>query len=91
VITDVLKKPESSEVDLRVGNLIGVFWWEDDEVHRALLASWASTMFTRHAGAERVVLSVEVCDVPSMAEYREGGRTAWHLLDRAVFSRDATP
>ena len=87
VITDVLKKPESSEVDLRVGNLYSVFWWEGADLHRALLAAWAGAMFTRHAEAEHVEVCVEVCDVPSMAEYRGGERPAWHLLERTAFSR----
>jgi hypothetical protein len=87
VITDVLKKPESSEVDLRVGDLYGVFWWEDEELHHTLLASWAGTMFTRHPGAEEVVVCVEACDVPSMEEYRDGDRPAWHLVERTAFSR----
>jgi hypothetical protein len=87
VITDVLTKPESSEVDLRVGNLISIYWWEDEALRRALVASWAGAMFTRHAGAQRVDVRVEVCDIPSMVEYREGERPAWNLLDRITFSR----
>ncbi len=46
-------------------------------------------MFTRHAGAEKVLVRVEACDVPSMEEYREGERPTWHLIDRSAFSRGA--
>ncbi len=87
VITDVLKSPESCEVDLRVGDLYSVFWWEDDDVHRALLASWAGAMFTRHGEAEHVEVRVQACDMPSMTEYREGDRPVWRVIEQSGFSR----
>jgi hypothetical protein len=89
VIHDVLKSPENDEVDLRVSDLAGLFWWWDEDLHRLLLASWAGLMFTRHPGAQRVVVRVDGCDVPSMEEYRRGERLSWEILETAAFSPPA--
>lgn len=90
VRTDVLNREENLEVDVRIRNLISLFWGEDLELRRALMASWADVMFARHPGAKQVVVRVETCDLPRMAEFREGQRAAWQILEKATFSKEAT-
>jgi hypothetical protein len=84
VSTDVLQRAANTEVDLRIANMIGLSWYDD--FRRTLEASWADVMFRRHPGAEQVVVRLDLCDLPSMREYREGRRPAWRVFDRATFS-----
>jgi hypothetical protein len=86
VTGDVLKTATNVEVDSRVDNLLSLFWYADDALQRTLLRSWAGVMLTRHPGAERIVVSVETQDLPTMAEYRRGRRSGWDVRQRATFS-----
>jgi hypothetical protein len=86
VCTDVLKGATNVEVDSRVDDLFSLFWYADDAFQGTLLRSWAGMMFTRHPGAERIVVRVEAYDLPSMAEYRRGRRSEWDVRHHATFS-----
>lgn len=87
--TDVLIRAGSSEVDTRIGNMVYLLDYVDEELQRALLAAWAGVMFTRHPGAERVVVRIEDFELPSMAEYRQDRRAGWQVRDRVTFSPQA--
>ncbi|WP_437735271.1 hypothetical protein [Sorangium sp. So ce1335] len=82
--TDVLETGVSREADIRVGNIIGMFWLEEDQtVRRSLVASWAGKVLARHPDADSVVVQLDTFDLPSMAEYREGKGTGWTPIYRA--------
>lgn len=84
--TDALSRAPSPEVATRIGNLISLLDYGDEDSQRALLASWAGLMFARHPGAERVAIRIEAFELPSMEEYRRGREPGWHLRDRLTFS-----
>lgn len=85
---DRLTADHNQEVRLRVGSMTGLFPADPEaEVFRHdLAASWAATMFGRHPTAERVIVEVDVHDVPSMADYRAGYRPEWVTVYAATFS-----
>ncbi|KYG10943.1 hypothetical protein BE21_01115 [Sorangium cellulosum] len=81
---EVLESGANHEADLRVRSILSLFLQAQDEaLRRSLVASWAGKMFARHPGAKSVVVRLEICDLPSMQEYREGRRPAWNLLYQA--------
>ncbi|WP_437828150.1 hypothetical protein [Sorangium sp. So ce1153] len=81
---EVLESGANHEADLRVRSILSLFLQAEDEpLRRSLVASWAGKMFARHPGAESVVVRLEICDLPSMQQYREGRRPAWDLLYQA--------
>lgn len=81
---EVLESGANPEADLRVRSILSLFLQAEDEaLRRSLVASWAGKMFARHPGAESVVVRLEICDLPSMQQYREGRRPAWDLLYQA--------
>ncbi|MGK3959778.1 hypothetical protein WMF38_42860 [Sorangium sp. So ce118] len=84
VSTDALESGANHEADLRVRSIVALFMTEEDEsLRRALAASWAGKVFARHPGAESVVVRLEICDLPSMKEYRDGKRPTWDLVYQA--------
>lgn len=86
VIIDLLSWPVSPEVDTRLGNMSYLLDVEDEELQRALLASWAGVMFARHPTAERVVVRIEDFELPSMEEVRGGQTPGWRVRDRVTFT-----
>ncbi|WP_437760663.1 hypothetical protein [Sorangium sp. So ce1389] len=90
IAADVLETGVSREADIRVRNIIGMFWLEEDEmVRRSLVASWAGKVLARHPGADSVVVQLDTFELPSMAAYREGQTTGWKLNYRAKFVHHA--
>ncbi|WP_437627812.1 hypothetical protein [Sorangium sp. So ce1151] len=90
IASDVLETGVSREADIRVRNIIGMFWLEEDEmVRRSLVASWAGKVLARHPDADSVVVQLDTFELPSMAEYREGKTTGWELNYRAKFVHHA--
>jgi hypothetical protein len=83
--TDVLTTGVSHEADLRVGDLVAMYWIADQSLQRSLAASWAGRMFAKHPGAESVTVRLEAYDLPSMDEYREGRRPGWYPHYEAKF------
>ncbi|WP_437936567.1 hypothetical protein [Sorangium sp. So ce341] len=86
IATDVLETGVSREADIRVRNIIGMFWLEEDQmVRRSLVASWVGKVLARHPDADSVVVQLDTFELPSMAEYREGKAAGWNLDYRAKF------
>ncbi|WP_437324308.1 hypothetical protein [Sorangium sp. So ce381] len=84
VISDVLESGANHEADLRVRSIVALFMTEEDEsLRRSLAASWAGKVLARHPGAASVIVRLDVCDLPSMQEYREGKRPTWGLIYQA--------
>jgi hypothetical protein len=86
VTGDVLMKPANTEVDIRIANLVGLFYWEDADLRSTLLHAWSCVVLARHPEAEQIVIRVEACDVPSMQAYRQGKKPEWRLVHQAVLS-----
>jgi len=85
-VTDVLETGVSREADIRVRNIIGMFWLEDDQAaRRSLVASWAGKVLARHPDADSVVVRLDTFELPTMADYRDGKTTGWKLNYRAKF------
>ncbi|WP_437586289.1 hypothetical protein [Sorangium sp. So ce1000] len=88
--TDVLETGVSREADIRVRNIIGMFWLEEDQrVRRSLVASWAGKVLARHPDADSVVVRLDTFELPSMAEYRDGKTAGWKMNYRAKFVHHA--
>jgi hypothetical protein len=85
--TTSLEEAASHEADLRIGSIIGMFQWEDDEpaMPRALAASLAGKIFARHPGAYKVVVRLESFKPPTMADFRRGIRPQWTSVYAATF------
>jgi hypothetical protein len=90
VTTAPLETPRNVEADLRVGNLLSLFWTDDDVFRSALVGSWVAAMFERHPAAKQVVVAIDFLDLPSMRAFREGHRPTWVSLGRAAFSPDGS-
>jgi hypothetical protein len=88
--TEALETGVSREADLRVKNIVGMFWDEQDPaVRRSLVASWAAKVFAKHPEADSVVVRLEIYDLPSMAEYRAGKQPQWNVEYKAKFNLKA--
>ncbi|WP_437896453.1 hypothetical protein [Sorangium sp. So ce124] len=85
--TEVLETGANREADLRIKNIIGMYWDEQDPAaRRALIASWVAKVFARHPEADSVVVRLESYDLPSMAEYRAGKQPRWYAEYQAKFN-----
>lgn len=84
-----LEDGANREAQLRIASVVTCFYHAEyrPELRRALAASWAATVFGHHPAAERVVVRVEVDDLPTMAQYRAGWRPRWRPVYEAVFTR----
>ncbi len=85
--TDILTTGVSKEADLRIGDMVAIFWMDDQDLERAMAGSWAGRMLARHPEAVRVAVHLDAYDLPNMAEYREGKRPEWGPYYEAVFVR----
>ncbi len=91
-IDDVLESGANPEAQLRIRSLVALFVTEEDaSMRRSLAASWAGKVLARYPGAESVVARVEICDLPSMQEYRDDKRPAWNLIYEAKLVRQHRP
>lgn len=87
--TDILTTGVSKEADLRIGDMVAIFWMDDEDLKRGIAGSWAGRMLARHPEATRVVVHLDSYDLPSMDEYREGRRPEWEPYYEAEFVRRA--
>jgi hypothetical protein len=87
--TDILTTGVSAEADLRIGDMVAIFWMDDDDLKRGMAGSWAGRMLARHPEATRVVVHLDAYDLPSMDGYREGKRPEWDPYYEAEFVRRA--
>jgi hypothetical protein len=88
--TDILTTGASHEADLRIGDMVAIFWSADEDLQRGLAASWAGRMLARHPEATRVVVHLDAYELPTMAEYKQGERPDWSPHYQAEFVRRAT-
>jgi hypothetical protein len=87
ITTDVLTTGVSKEADLRIGDMVAIFWMDDQDLQRAMAGSWAGRMLARHPEAARVAVHLDAYDLPTMDGYREGKRPEWAPYYEAVFVR----
>lgn len=87
--TDVLTTGVSKEADLRVGDMVAVFWMDDADLKRGLAGSWAGRMLARHPDATRVVVHLDAYDLATMDGYHEGKTPTWVPYYEAEFARRA--
>jgi hypothetical protein len=57
------------------------------DLRRAFLGALAANRLGAHPEANRVQVSIEEWEMPSMAEYRVGVRPRWRSLHDATFVR----
>lgn len=87
--TDVLTTGASHEADLRIGDMVAIFWMDDRALQRSIAASWAGRMLARHPEAARAVVHLDAYNLPTMAEYHAGKRPDWSPYYEAEFVRRA--
>lgn len=87
--TDILTTGASHEADLRIGDMVAIFWMADENLQRGLAGSWAGRMLARHPDATRVLVHLDAYELPTMAEYKRGERPDWSLYYEAEFVRRA--
>jgi hypothetical protein len=86
---ETLETGKSREVGFRLGNLAGTVYLvaARTDLRRAFLGALAANRFGAHPEAERVRVSIEEWEMPSMAAYRVGSRPRWRSLHEATFAR----
>jgi hypothetical protein len=86
---ETLEAGKNREVGLRLGNLAGAIeaLAKRTDVRRAFLGALAANRFGEHPEANRVQVSIEAWEMPTMADYRLGARPRWRLLHEATFVR----
>ena len=84
--TDTLDGAMSREAQLRVSSGVSLTG-EFPGLMKLFGPSWAATMFGRHPTAKRVVVALEVYDLPTMEQYQEGRRPRWEPVFVEVFDR----
>jgi hypothetical protein len=75
------------EAELRAGTVVSTFAYQP--LRREMARSLAARVFSRHPNATAVNVHVEVCELPTMAEYRAGVRPRWKTGYQARFVRAA--
>lgn len=88
-IEETLETGKSREVGFRLGNLAGTVYIvaRRADLRRAFLAALAASRLGAHPEANRVEVTIEEWEMPTMSEYRAGGRPRWRSLHEAAFVR----
>jgi hypothetical protein len=83
--TEPLDEAGNQEVRLRLGNVAS----QGTEGHGrlGLAASWAARAFGRHPQASVVTVRVEIYDIPTMQEFRNGEGPEWVTVYQRAFRR----
>ncbi len=86
---ETLETGKNREVSLRLGNLAGTIYVvaRRTDLRRAFLGALAANRLGAHGEANRVRVDIEEWVMPTMAEYRVGGRPRWRPLYDATFVR----
>jgi hypothetical protein len=86
---ETLDAGKSREVGFRLGNLAGTVYVlaQHEDLRSAFLGALAASRFGAHPEANRVQVSIEEWEMPTMAEYRVGVRPRWRSLHDATFVR----
>jgi len=90
-LVDTLETGVTREADIRVEDLIETMTHRrtDHAVRRKIAASWAATMFGRHADADAILVDVGNNRLPSMEALRGGEAPRWKSIFRARIVRAA--
>jgi hypothetical protein len=69
--------------------MVAWFWVAatNPKLKRSIVASWASDMFSRFPSASKIGVTIEMYDLPTMANYRAGARPSWKPVYEANFNR----
>ena len=88
-VEETLENGKSREVGFRLGNLAGTVYIaaERTDLRRAFLGALAANRLDAHPDANRVHVSIEEWEMPTMAAYRVGARPRWRSLYEATFVR----
>ncbi|HEX8107477.1 MAG TPA: hypothetical protein VF516_07090 [Kofleriaceae bacterium] len=86
---ETLETGKSREVGFRLGNLAGTVYVvaKRTDVRRAFLGALAASRLGAHPEVNRVQVTIEEWEMPTMAEYRVGARPRWRSLHEATFVR----
>src|SRR5262245_53502258 len=84
---EALVKDTDSIFNWRAGAILDSFPVFPDKLRRGLSACWAGVIFGRDPAAEEVTMDVKIEDLPTMAEWRTGKRSAWAPVYKASFCR----
>jgi hypothetical protein len=55
-----------------------------------MVASWAARAFGRHPAAREVIVTIEVFEVPTLPETRDGAAPEWETVYERAFRREAS-
>src|SRR4051812_19650077 len=79
---EVLGAGKNREVGFRLGTLAGTVYvlTKRTDLRRAFLGALAANRFGAHPEANRVQVSIDAWEMPTMAEYRIGLRPRWRSL-----------
>ncbi len=88
-VADTLQTRVNREADIRVEDLIEVFNHRraDEAVRQKIAVSWAAVMFTRHPGAQTVLVDVRQRRLPTMLALQRGAHSRWKSVFRARVAR----
>jgi hypothetical protein len=86
---ETLETGKSREVGFRLGNLAGTVYIvaKRTDLGRAFLGALGASRLGAHPEANLVQVSIEVWEMPAMAQYRVGARPRWRSLHDATFVR----
>ena len=86
---ETLETGKSREVGFRLGNLAGTVYVvaKRTDLRRAFLGALAANCLGAHPEANLVHVSIEMWEMPTMAEFRAGVRPRWRSLEDATFVR----
>jgi hypothetical protein len=86
---ETLETGKSRDVGFRLGNLAGTVYIvaRRTNLRRAFLGALAANRLGAHPDADRVQVTIEEWEMPTMAEYRGGARPRWRALNEATFVR----
>src|SRR4249919_2708079 len=86
---ETLEDGKSREVGFRLGNLAGTVYVvaKRTDLRRAFLGALAASRLATHPEANRVRVSIEAWEMPTMVEDRVGARPQWRSLYDATFAR----
>jgi hypothetical protein len=78
----------SAEVNQRLANMFSIY--ELAAARALVVRSWALYVLARNPEAQSAEVRVEILDIPTIAEAKEGKRARWVEVERTVVRRDAS-
>jgi hypothetical protein len=83
--TEPVVEGDNEEVRLRLSSMYGVA--AGGEQRRGLAASWAARAFGRHPEARVITVRIDLYEVPTMEDYRDGDRPEFVTIYERSFVR----